>query len=73
MVTSSTNADSQLFDRINELLPQVSESVLQEIWIILSNVTKNEEYSGIETNTIKNHSAFLNGYNSEDEGLYDEY
>jgi hypothetical protein len=60
-------------EQITQLLPTVSESVLQEIWMILSTATKNEESSEPESTLIRNHSAFLNGYAPEDEGLYDDY
>jgi hypothetical protein len=60
-------------EQITQLLPKASESVLQEIWMILSTATKNEESSDVESTLIRNHSAFLNGYAPEDEGLYDDY
>jgi hypothetical protein len=57
-------------EQITRLLPQASESVLQEVWTIL----KNEKLSSeSETTVIRNHTAFLNGYAPEDEGLYDDY
>ncbi len=74
MLTSSPNADSKLFEQISQLLPHVSESVLQEVWMILSTAAKKEASSlDIETNPIVSRNAFLNGYAIEDEGLYDEY
>jgi hypothetical protein len=60
-------------EQITQLLPKASESVLQEIWMILSTATKNEESSEPESTLSRNHSAFLNGYAREDEGLYDDY
>jgi hypothetical protein len=60
-------------EQIIQLLPKASESVLQEIWMILSTATKTEESSEPESTFIRNHSAFLNGYAPEDEGLYDDY
>jgi hypothetical protein len=60
-------------DKITELLPQVSESVLQEIWTILINVANQGESLESEATVIRNHSAFLNGYVPEDEGIYDDY
>jgi hypothetical protein len=61
-------------EKITKLLPQASESVLQEVWTILSTAVKNEESSSEPEKTlIRNHSAFLNGYAPEDEGLYDDY
>ena len=61
-------------EQITRLLPQASESVLQEVWTILSTAAKNEEsFSESEKTEIRNHSAFLNGYAPEDEGLYDDY
>ena len=60
-------------DRITQLLPQASESVLEEVWIILSTAVNNQESSELETNSDRKHSAFLNGYAPEDEGLYDDY
>jgi hypothetical protein len=74
MITSSANADSKLFEQIGQLLPHVPESVLQEVWMILSTAAKKEaSSSNIETNPIVSRTAFLNGYSPEDEGLYDEY
>jgi hypothetical protein len=60
-------------DRINELLPHASESVLQQVWMILSSAANNGESSEPVTNVVIKHSAFLNGYVPEDEGLYDDY
>jgi hypothetical protein len=61
-------------EQITQLLPQASESVLQEVWMILNTAAKNKEpASDAETTLIRNHSAFLNGYAPEDEGLYDDY
>ncbi|WP_310489800.1 hypothetical protein [Chamaesiphon sp. VAR_69_metabat_338] len=60
-------------DKITQLLPQVSESVLQEIWTILNNAANHRESLESETTVVRNHSAFLNGYAPEDEGLYDDY
>jgi hypothetical protein len=61
-------------EQITRLLPQASESVLQEVWTILSTAAKHQEpASGSERTSIRNHSAFLNGYAPEDEGLYDDY
>jgi hypothetical protein len=61
-------------DKITQLLPQASESVLQEIWTILSNAANQGESLESETTTVvRNHSAFLSGYAPEDEGLYDDY
>jgi hypothetical protein len=72
--TSTANPDSELFDRIGQLLPHASESVLQEVWTILSNAVKDRESaSDSATNSIAHHRAFLNGYEPEDKGLYDEY
>jgi hypothetical protein len=61
-------------EQITQLLPQAPESVLQEVWTILSTAIKNEESSSEPEKTlIRNHSAFLNGYTPEDEGLSDDY
>jgi hypothetical protein len=60
-------------DKITQLLPQVSESVLQEIWTILNNAANKGESLKSETTVVRNHSAFLSGYAPEDEGLYDDY
>jgi hypothetical protein len=61
-------------DQITKLLPQASESVLQEVWTILNTAAKNKEpASDSERTLIRNHSAFLNGYAPEDQGLYDDY
>ncbi len=59
-------------ERITQLLPQASESVLEEIWMILNTATNRGESSEPETTVVRNHSAFLNGYALEDEGLYDD-
>ena len=61
-------------EQITQLLPQASESLLQEVWTILNTAAKNDESSSeSEKTAIRNHSAFLNGYAPEDEGLYDDY
>jgi hypothetical protein len=61
-------------EQITQLLPQASELVLQEVWKILSPAAKKEKsFSEPEKTLIRNHSAFLNGYAPEDEGLYDDY
>ncbi len=61
-------------EQITRLLPQASESVLQEVWMILNTAAKHlEPASESEKTVIRNHSAFLNGYAPEDEGLYDDY
>ena len=61
-------------EQITRLLPQASESVLQEVWTILNTAAKNNKSSSeSEKTVIRNHSAFLNGYAPEDEGLYDDY
>mgnify|MGYP000064103910 FL=1 len=60
-------------DKITQLLPQVSESVLQEIWAILNHAANKGEPLESEATVVRNHSAFLNGYAPEDEGLYDDY
>jgi hypothetical protein len=60
-------------EQITQLLPKASESVLQEVWMILGTATKNEESSEPESTLIRNQSAFLNGYAPEDEWLYDDY
>jgi hypothetical protein len=61
-------------EQITQLLPQASESVLQEVWQILSTAAKKEKSSSEPEKTlIRNHSTFLNGYTPEDEGFYDDY
>ena len=61
-------------EQITQLLPQASESVLQEVWMILSNAKKNQGSASDPESTLTiNHSAFFNGYAPEDEGLYDDY
>ena len=61
-------------EQITQLLLQASESVLQEIWLILSSEAKDEELSsGLDNTLTRNHIAFLNGYAPEDDGLYDDY
>jgi hypothetical protein len=60
-------------EQITKLLPQASESVLQEVSIILSAAKKDDgSFSDPECTLTRNHSAFLNGYAPEDEGLYDD-
>lgn len=60
-------------EQITQLLPKASESVLQEIWVILNNAANKGESLVSETTVVRNHSALLNGYTPEDEGLYDDY
>lgn len=61
-------------EQITRLLPQASESVLQEVWTILNTAAKNDGSSSEPKKAvIRNHSAFLNAYAPEDEGLYDDY
>jgi hypothetical protein len=61
-------------EQITRLLPQASESVLEEVWTILNTAAKNEKSSSeSEKTVIRNHNAFLNAYAPEDEGLYDDY
>ena len=60
-------------EQITQLLPKASESVLQEIWAILNNAANKGESLESKTTVVRNHSAFLNGYAPEDEGLYDDY
>lgn len=61
-------------EQITRLLPEASESVLKEIWTLLNTAATNEKLSSeSEKTVIRNHSAFLNGYAPEDEGLYDHY
>jgi hypothetical protein len=62
-----------LIEQINQKLPQVPESVLQEVLVILNSTQNNKELSELEIDEIRDHSAFLNGYAPEDEGLYDDY
>ena len=62
-----------LIEQINQKLPAASESVLQEVWVILSSAANQGESSNLATKNIRNHNAFLNGYAPEDEGLYDNY
>jgi hypothetical protein len=62
-----------LIEQISQKLPQAPESLLQEVLVILDSVGNNEESSELKTDKIRNHSAFLNGYAPEDEGLYDDY
>ncbi len=62
-----------LIEQISQKLPQATESVLQEVLGILDSVLDHEESSESETDKTRNHSAFLNGYAPEDEGLYDDY
>jgi hypothetical protein len=62
-----------LIEQISQKLPQAPESLLQQVLVILDSVGNHEESSELETDKIRNHSAFLNGYAPEDEGLYDDY
>lgn len=62
-----------LIEQISQKLPQAPESLLQKVLVILNSVDNNEGLSESEADGIRNHSAFLNGYAPEDEGLYDDY
>jgi hypothetical protein len=62
-----------LIEQISQKLPQAPESLLQKVLMILDSVDNNEGLSESETDRIRNHSSFLNGYAPEDEGLYDDY
>jgi hypothetical protein len=62
-----------LIEQISRKLPQATESMLQEVLEILDSVNDNDKSSESETNKIRDHRAFLNGYTPEDEGLYDDY
>jgi hypothetical protein len=62
-----------LIEQISQKLPQATELVLQEVLEILDSAHKNEESSESKTDKTRSHSAFLNGYAPEDEGLYDDY
>jgi hypothetical protein len=62
-----------LIEQINQKLPQAPESLLQEVLGILDSVGNDQDLSELETDKIRNHSAFLNGYAPDDEGLYDDY
>jgi hypothetical protein len=62
-----------LIEQISQKLPQATELVLQEVLGILDSAHKNEESSESKTDKTRSHSAFLNGYAPEDEGLYDDY
>jgi hypothetical protein len=62
-----------LIEQISQKLPQASESLLEEVLGILDSVGNDEELLELETDKIRNHSAFLNGYAPDDEGLYDDY
>ncbi len=62
-----------LIEQISQKLPQAPESLLRKVLVILDSVDDNEGSSESAADRIKNHSAFLNGYAPEDEGLYDDY
>jgi hypothetical protein len=62
-----------LIEQISLKLPQAPESVLQEVLEMLDSVHNNEKSTESEIDKVRNHSAFLNGYAPEDEGLYDDY
>jgi hypothetical protein len=62
-----------MIEQISSKLPQTTESILQEVLEILDSAHSDEESSESEIDKIRNHSAFLNGYAPEDEGLYDDY
>jgi predicted RNase H-like HicB family nuclease len=53
-------------DSWDELLSNLYEAIEGCLSVDLSQIE-------LETNSIVSHSAFLNGYSPEDEGLYDEY
>lgn len=62
-----------LIEQISRKLPQATELVLQEVLGILDSAHENEESLESKTGKTRNHSAFLNGYAPEDDGLYDDY
>jgi hypothetical protein len=62
-----------LIEQISQRLPQASDLVLQEVLEILNSANNSQKTSESEPESIRNHSAFLNGYIPEDEGLYDDY
>jgi hypothetical protein len=62
-----------LIEQISSKLPQTPESVLQKVLEMLDSVNYDEESSEAKIDKVRNHSAFLNGYAPEDEGLYDDY
>jgi hypothetical protein len=62
-----------LIEQISSKLPQTPESILREVLEMLDSAHSNEESSESEIDKIRIHSAFLNGYAPEDEGLYDDY
>jgi hypothetical protein len=62
-----------LIEQISSKLPQTPESVLQEVLEMLDSVHSDDSSSEAEIDKVRHHSAFLNGYAPEDEGLYDDY
>jgi hypothetical protein len=62
-----------LIEQISQKLPQAPESVLREVLGILDSVDSQKGLSEVKPSDIRDHSAFLNGYSPEDEGLYDDY
>jgi hypothetical protein len=62
-----------LIEQISQKLPQAPESVLREVLGILDSVDSQKESSEVKPSDIRDHSAFVNGYAPEDEGLYDDY
>ncbi len=61
-----------LIEQISQKLPYASESLLQEVWMILS-ATDERELSESETKNSPNPRNFLNSYDPCDEGLSDEF
>jgi hypothetical protein len=47
-----------LIEQISQKLPQAPESLLQQVLVILDSVGNHEESSELETDKIRNHSAF---------------
>ncbi len=59
-----------VIDQISQKLPQASDAVLQKILEVL-NAADDETFLESVGAKVRDHSAFLNGYAPEDDGLYD--
>lgn len=61
-----------LIEQISQKLPHASESLLQEIWMMLS-ATDRQKLSESVTKNSPNHHNFLSSDAPYDEGLSDEF
>jgi hypothetical protein len=65
----------ELIDRELEVLPEPLQREVYDFVCFLKQKEAEQASSGgsAATTAVRNHSAFLNSYSPEDEGLYDDY